>query len=94
MSQILRDGKEAACQSAVRRITASFLFAGSLPRADTELLPREELSFPEDALKELCLGVASEAETRWSQGSGSSMMPSSSTDFTFKCPNTQKNQKE
>lgn len=96
MSQIMRDGKEAACQSAVARITAFFSLRGKpAPGADTGNYCRARAKLPEDALKELCLGVASEAEDKvepkwlWK-----SMHAKLIDGFTFKMPDTQKNQKE
>jgi len=60
MSQNMRDGKEAACQSAVARISSFFTLRGKpAPGADTGNYCRAIAKLPEDTLKELCLGVAS-----------------------------------
>ena len=63
LGQVLRDGKEASCQSAVGRITAFLIRAGEAPpTADTGDYCRARLKLSELAVKQICIEVAVEAE--------------------------------
>ena len=63
LSQVLRDGKEASCQSAVARIISHCLCLGrTAPTADTGDYCRARAKLPEAALKELACQVAADAE--------------------------------
>lgn len=63
LSQVLRDGKEASCQSAVARIIAHFVSLGQVaPTSDTGDYCRARAKLPEGGLKELCFNVAEQAE--------------------------------
>ena len=63
MSQVLRDGKEASCQSAVARIS-SYLTGRALGDVDPDTRDycRARAKLSEDALHELTSGVANEAQ--------------------------------
>ncbi len=95
LSQVLRDGKEASCQSAVARII-SHLSARSCPAptSDTGDYCRARAKMPEAALKELVCHVAEEAENQvdpkwlW-KGRHAKLIDG----FTFMMPDTVKNQK-
>lgn len=95
LSQVLRDGKEASCQSAVARIIA-YLTANDLPAptADTGDYCRARAKLPEGALKELTCQVAEEAENQVDQkwlwkGRHAKLVDG----FTFMMPDTPANQK-
>ena len=65
MSLVMRDGKEAACQSAVARIVAYLTKRGRrAPVADTGNYCRARAQLPEGALKELSNTVAAEAQVQ------------------------------
>jgi putative transposase len=94
LSQVLRDGKEASCQSAVARIIAHCLNLGQpAPTADTGDYCRARAKLPEAALKELTCEVADQAEKEvdvkllW-KGRHSKLIDG----FTFMMPDTPKNQ--
>ena len=64
MSQVLRDGKEAACQSAVSRISSHLqMTTGSGVDADTRDYCRARAKLSEEALHELASGIATDCET-------------------------------
>jgi len=96
MSQVMRDGKEAACQSAVARIVAYLTKRGRrAPGADTGNYCRARAKLPEGALKELSNTVAVEAQVQaqpewlW-KGFNAKLIDG----FTFKMPDTSENQRE
>ena len=63
LGQVLRDGKEASCQSAVGRITAFLIRAGKVsPTADTGDYCKARAKLSEFAIKEFCIEVAVDAE--------------------------------
>jgi len=63
LSQVLRDGKEASCQSAVSRITAFLIRAGKAPpTADTGDYCKARDKLSEFAIKEICIEIAAGAE--------------------------------
>jgi hypothetical protein len=65
MGQVLRDGKESACQSAVSRISSYLqLSSGSDVDPDTRDYCRARAKLSEDALHELAKDVANEAESQ------------------------------
>ena len=65
LSQVLREGKEAACQSAVAQITAHCIQTGiDPPSADTGDYCKGRAKLPEAALHELTCVVAEELETQ------------------------------
>jgi|GEM_PF-1259470 len=65
LSQVLREGKEAACQSAVAQITAHCIQTGiDPPSADTGDYCKGRAKLPEAALHELTCVVAAETETQ------------------------------
>jgi hypothetical protein len=64
MSQVLRDGKEAACQSAVSRIGSHLrMTTGSGVDSDTRDYCRARAKLSEEALHELACGIATDCET-------------------------------
>jgi putative transposase len=95
MSQVLRDGKEASCQSAVARIASYLARLGkSVPDSNTGDYCKARRKLSDAALKELCceVGKRNERNTdstwRWND------KPTYLIDgFTFQMPDTQKNQK-
>jgi hypothetical protein len=96
LSQVLRDGKEASCQSAVARIISHLQRRGQkTPSSDTGDYCRARSKLPEPALKELSCQVADEAEqqspTNWLwKGRHAKLVDG----FTFMMPDTPKNQEE
>jgi len=63
LSQVLRDGKEASCQSAVGRITAFLIRSGKAsPTADTGDYCKARAKLSEFAIKQICTEVAAGAE--------------------------------
>jgi len=95
LSQVLRDGKEASCQSAVARIIAHLTLLGRpAPSADTGDYCRARAKLPEAALKELTCLVASNAQEQapkswlWKQSKHTKLIDG----FTFMMPDTAKNQ--
>jgi hypothetical protein len=63
LSQVLRDGKEASCQSAVARISSYLIEQGHQDiDPDTRDYCRARAKLPEDALHELSTEIATEAE--------------------------------
>lgn len=95
LSQVLRDGKEASCQSAVARIIAHLTANGQpAPTADTGDYCRARAKLPEAALKELSCHVAAQAEKQvepqwlWKRRHAKLI-----DGFTFMMPDTPQNQK-
>jgi putative transposase len=95
MSQVMRDGKEAACQSAVARIVAYLTKRGRhAPVANTGNYCRARAKLPERALKELSDTIAQEAQASakpswlW-KGMSAKLVDG----FTFKMPDTPENQR-
>ncbi|MEQ1828930.1 MAG: IS4 family transposase [Pirellula sp.] len=96
MSQVLRDGKEASCQSAVARISVALARWGKkIPDANTGDYCKARAKLSEEAISELCCEVARRNEQnanpkwRWKK------RPAYLIDgFTFQMPDTPKNQKE
>ena len=93
LSQVLRDGKEASCQSAVARIAGHCLQQGiQPPTADTGDYCRARAKLPEAALRELSHEVADELERRvleawlWKRRHAKLI-----DGFTFTMPDTEKN---
>jgi putative transposase len=96
MSQVLRDGKEAACQSAVSRISSYLqLSGGSDVDPDTRDYCRARAKLSEDALHELATDVACETESQVDakhlfKGRHAKLIDGS----TFMMPDTPENQQE
>ena len=95
LSQVLRDGKEASCQSAVARITAFLARTRErTPVANTGDYCKARAKLAQAALKELCTQVAIKTEARshenWKWNSRRTFLVDG---FTFKMPDTPKNQK-
>ena len=94
MSQVLRDGKEASCQSAVSRISSYLsVHHGSDVAQDTRDYCRARAKLSEQALHELSSDVAAEAEQRVApeqlfKGRHAKLIDGS----TFMMPDTAKNQ--
>jgi hypothetical protein len=95
LSQVLRDGKEASCQSAVARIVAHRQKHGlSTPTSDTGDYCRARSKLSETALKELSCQVADDvhrsapASWRWKNRCVKLI-----DGFTFMMPDTPENQK-
>ena len=96
LSQVLRDGKEASCQSAVARIVSYCnQIAMKTPTCDTGDFCRARAKLPEAALQELSCQVAGELEAEadeawlW-KGRHAKLIDG----FTFTMPDTPKNQAE
>ena len=94
LSQVLRDGKEASCQSAVSRISAFLIRAGKKPpTSDTGDYCRARSKLSELAVKEVCLGVATQAQSnakpQWLWKIRNAYLVDG---FTFQMPDTPKNQ--
>lgn len=95
MGQVLRDGKEAACQSAVSRIMSFLQIAdGDQVDPDTRDYCRARAKLPENAIHELASFVASQAEVQVDpkhlfKGRHAKLIDGS----TFMMPDTIKNQK-
>ena len=96
LSQVLRDGKEASCQSAVARIVSYCnQIAIKTPTCDTGDFCRARAKLPEAALHELSCQVADELEAEaddawlW-KGRHAKLIDG----FTFTMPDTPKNQAE
>jgi len=94
LSQVLRDGKEASCQSAVARIISHLTAQNNpTPTSDTGDYCRARAKLPEAGLKELACHVADEAEQQadpkwlW-KGRHAKLVDG----FTFLMPDTDKNQ--
>ena len=96
LSQVLRDGKEASCQSAVARIVSYLQLTGhATPTRDTGDYCKARAKLSEHALKELSCEVAKEVQENarpdwlW-KGPYAKLVDG----FTFKMPDTPENQKE
>ncbi len=96
LGQVLRDGKEAACQAAVARVVTFCQLAGTeTPTGDTGDFCRARAKLPEAALHELSCDVASTLEDRadptwlW-KGRHAKLIDG----FTFTMPDTPENQSE
>ena len=94
LGQVLRDGKEASCQSAVARVVSYCEQAGTAaPTQDTGDFCRARAKLSEAALRELSCVVAAEleqampADTLW-KGKHAKLVDG----FTFTMPDTAKNQ--
>ena len=96
LGQVLRDGKEASCQSAVARIIAFCKFTGeAAPTADTRNYCRARAKLSVPALRELSGEIASEledaADENWLwKGRHAKLIDG----FTFTMPDTEDNQAE
>ena len=95
LSQVLRDDKEASCQSAVARISAYLIRVGKKPpSADTGDYCRARAKLSEFALKQICIEVAQDTQTQsnpeWLWKTRDSYLVDS---FTFQMPDTPENQK-
>ena len=97
LGQVLRDGKEAACQAAVAAITAQRLADGlSTPTADTGDYCKARAKLSEVALRELTVEIADELEERadpkwlWKGRLHAKLVDG----FTFTMPDTPENQAE
>jgi len=96
LGQVLRDGKEASCQSAVAAVITSQQLAGlPAPTADTGDYCRARAKLSEEALRELTVEVAEELEQQadaawlW-KGRHAKLVDG----FTFTMPDTQANQNQ
>ena len=94
LSQVLRDGKEASCQSAVARIVAYQLqTGGATPTADTGDYCRARAKLSEDALHDLTVATGAEieqqAQTDWLWKARHAKLVDG---FTFTMPDTPANQ--
>ena len=96
LGQVLRDGKEASCQSAVARVvTHSQLQGTTTPTADTGDYCRSRAKISEAALRDLSCEIAGEMEERADKGwlwKGMSAMLIDG--FTFTMPDTPESQRE
>ncbi|WP_298858747.1 IS4 family transposase [uncultured Gimesia sp.] len=96
LGQVLRDGKEASCQSAVARVIAFCKLTGeAAPTADTRNYCRARAKLSVPALREISCEVASEledaAEESWLwKGRHAKLIDG----FTFTMPDTESNQAE
>ncbi len=96
LGQVLRDGKQAACQAAVARIVVPQAeVGGSVPTSDTGDYCRARAKLSEAALRDLSVEVAAEVE---SCADGSWLWkgrhPKLVDGFTFTMPDTPANQAE
>ena len=96
LGQVLRDGKEASCQSAVARISVFQQQQGAeVPTSDTGNYCRARNKLSEAALHELCVEIASEvedqADEKWLwKGLHAKLVDG----FTFTMPDTPENRAE
>ena len=96
LGQVLRDGKEASCQSAVAHVVSYCLKLGkSAPTSDTGDYCRARAKLSEHAIHQLSCDVATEmeqaAQERWLW---KSLHPKLIDGFTFTMPDTAENQAE
>jgi hypothetical protein len=96
LGQVLRDGKEAACQAAVANIVSCRLQMGlSTPTSDTGDYCRARAKLSEHALRQICAEIASEleqeADNAWLWKRRHAKLVDG---FTFTMPDTLKNQRE
>lgn len=94
LSQVLRDGKEASCQSAVARIISHLVARGqAAPTSDSGDYCKARAKLPEEGIRELCLDVAVQAECqapdKWLWNGRHAKLVDG---FTFLMPDTEKNQ--
>ena len=94
MSQVLRDGKESSCQSAVARISAALARWGKkIPDSNSGDYCKARAKLAEAALKELCCEVSNrnelKADPKWRWKNKSTYLIDG---FTFQMPDTPKNQ--
>jgi len=96
LGQVLRDGKEAACQAAVARIvTHAQQQETAIPTKDTGDYCRARAKLSEAALRDLTREVAGEVEERADESWLWKGLHAKLIDgFTFTMPDTQKNQRE
>jgi putative transposase len=96
MGQVLSDGKEASCQSAVAKISAYFARLGrKVPRADTGAYCRARIKLPEAALRELSHLVAKGAQEQYDLAKKWKNRNVYLVDgFTFQMPDTPRNQRK
>ena len=94
LGQVLRDGKEASCQSAVGRITAFLIRAGKAsPTADTGDFCKARAKLSEFAIKQICIEVGTGAEQQMDSKQLWKNRNAYLVDgFTFQMPDTPKNQ--
>ena len=94
LDQVLRDGKEASCQSAVSRITAFLIRAGKAsPTADTGDFCKARAKLSEFAIKQICIEVGTGAEQQMDSKQLWKNRNAYLVDgFTFQMPDTPKNQ--
>ena len=95
LGQVLRDGKESACQSAVAHIVSYRLLCGlEPPTSDTGNYCRARAKLSAEALKDVCLEVATElehqAKPEWFWKGRHAYLVDG---FTFTMPDTNENQK-
>lgn len=96
LGQVLRDGKEASCQSAVARVvTHCQQWGTAIPTADTGDYCKARAKLSEAALRDLTREVAAETEQRadasWlTKGLHAKLIDG----FTFTMPDTPENQRE
>ena len=96
LSQVLRDGKEAACQAAVARVVVHQLaVGGAIPTSDTGDDCRARAKLSEAALRDLTIEIAAEVEShadeKWLwKGKHAKLVDG----FTFTMPDTPANQAE
>lgn len=96
LGQVLRDQKEAACQSAVAHIVSFRLLSGlEPPSEDTGNYCRARAKLSAEALKETCLEIATELEdqapSEWLWKGRHAYLADG---FTFTMPDTETNQAE
>lgn len=96
LSQVLRDGKEAACQGAVARIVAhQQQTGGAIPTDDTGDYCRARAKLSEAALRDLTVEVGNEVEQRAPEAWLWNGLHAKLVDgFTFTMPDTPANQAE
>ena len=96
LAQVLRDGKEASCQSAVAHVVSYCEQAGiSAPSDDTGDYCRARAKLSEAALHELCCELACELEDRADESwLFKGKHPKLIDGFTFTMPDTPQNQAE
>ncbi len=96
LGQVLRDGKESSCQSAVSRVAAFCRLTGkTAPTADTRNYCRARAKLSVPALRQLSCEVASDLEDAAEQGWLWKGRHVKLVDgFTFTMPDTQSNQAE
>jgi len=96
LGQVLRDGKEASCQSAVARVTTYYSQQGAAtPTADTGDFCRARAKLSEDALHDLSCEIAAEVQEQADPSWLWKDLHAKLIDgFTFTMPDTEKNQAE